>query len=345
MTDLTPGLPPDRRLVVFERMLVMRRLEESVALMSKDHPFGHFHLYIGQEATGAAVIETLRPDDLATTTHRNHGHIVGRGVDEGRVLAEILGRADGTNGGRGGTLHVTDRSKGFLSTSAVVGGSIGLGTGAAHGLKRQGNGAICATFFGDGALEEGIAFEAMNIAALWKLPVLYVCENNSRGALGARAGEFPTSEMAAPNLSGIPESLGIQTAVVDGADPEAVFAAAYDAVGGLRQGDGPFFLEARTERWPGSRPLWPELSTGETDLAMAWEPDRIAGDHAAWIRDQDPVLRYARTLTARDDVARADLEAINRRISERMAAARHFAAGSPWPDQAGALDLVFAREA
>lgn len=338
-------LAPDRRLAIFESMLKMRRLEEAVALMSKDHPFGHYHLYIGQEATGAAVIEAMQEEDLATTTHRNHGHLVGRGTDEGRILAEILGRADGTNGGRGGTLHVTDRSRGFLSTSAVVGGSIGLGTGAAQGLKRQARGSICTAFFGDGALEEGIAFEAMNIAALWNLPVLYVCENNSRGALGARAGEFPTSEMAAPNLSGIPESLGIRTAVVDGADPEAVYDATYEAIGRLRQGEGPFFLEARTARWPGSRPLWPELSTGETDLSLAWEPSRIAGEHAGWIRDHDPILRYARRLIERDGVEPTRLEAINARVAERIAAARIFAASSPWPDPAGVCDLVFAQEA
>ncbi len=339
------GLTSERRRAIFERMLLIRRLEESVALMSKDHPFGHFHLYIGQEATGAAVIEALQPSDLATTTHRNHGHIVGRGADEKRVLAEILGRADGCNGGRGGTLHVTDRAHGFLATSAVVGGSIGLGTGAAHALKRQGESAVCACFFGDGAMEEGIAFEALNIAALWRLPVLYVCENNSHGALGARAGEFPTSEMAAPKLSGIPKSLGIRTEVVDGADADAVFVAAEAAIEALRAGDGPVFLEARTERWPGSRPLWPELSTGETDLAMAWDPFRIAGDHAAWIRDQDPVLRLARTLLDAGDCSRDDLEAIDRQIQERMVAARDFAAASPWPDAASATDSVFAQGA
>ena len=339
------GPTADQRRAIFERMLLMRRLEESVALMSKDHPFGHFHLYIGQEATGAAVIDALRPTDLATTTHRNHGHMVGRGVDEKAVLAEILGRADGCNAGRGGTLHVSDRDHGFLATSAVVGGSIGLGTGAAHALNRQGGGAICAAFFGDGAMEEGIAFEAMNIAALWRLPVLYVCENNSRGALGARAGEFPTSEMAAPKLSGIPESLGIRTEVVDGADADAVHAAAVEAVAVLRAGDGPVFLEAKTARWPGSRPLWPELATGETDLAMAWKPDRIAGDHAGWIRDQDPVLRYARTLADTGVCTRDELDAVDRRIQERMAAARAFAAASPWPDIASATDAVFAQEA
>ena len=121
---------------IFEAMLLMRRFEESVALMSKDHPFGHFHLYIGQEATGASVLAALRGDDLVLTTHRNHGHIVGRGADPARALAEILGRAGGLSGGRGGTLHLTDRSAGFLSTSAVVGGAIGLATGAGHALRR-----------------------------------------------------------------------------------------------------------------------------------------------------------------------------------------------------------------
>lgn len=332
----------ERRIAIFERMVLMRRFEETVAQLSKDHPFGHFHLYIGQEATGAAALEALGPDDLTLTTHRNHGHVVGRGADPGRALAEIMGRADGLNGGIGGTLHLCDRSAGFLSTSAVVGGSVGLATGAGHALKRAGTGAVSVALFGDAALEEGIAFEALNIAALWSLPVLYLCEDNSRGAPGASAGEYPSSEMAAKRLADIPASLGIETDSVDGADAEAVFAAVSGALARLREGHGPVFIEALTERWPGSRPLWPELSTGITDLGMAVGEADVTGEHAAWIRDHDPVLRYARELVSAGHLTREGMFDIDRRATERMAAARAFAEASPFPDPETALQGAFA---
>ncbi len=339
---MSDDLTTERLSAIFERMVLMRRFEETVAALNKQHSFGHFHLYIGQEATGAAAIETLWDGDLSLTTHRNHSHIVGRGTDPGRALAEIMGRSGGTNGGRGGTLHLTDRSAGFLSTSAVVGGSIGLATGVAYAQKRRDNGAIAVAFFGDAALEEGIAFEAMNMAALWSLPVLYLCENNSRGALGASGGEYTSSEMATDRLHDIPASLGIATEVVDGADAAAVFATVSGAIARLRAGDGPFFVEALTERWPGSRPLWPELVTGITRLEAAWDEGLIEGKHAGWIRDHDPLLRFARVLTEGGVFDREALLEIDRQVCWRINIAREFAEQSPFPKPETALAGVFA---
>ncbi len=338
MSELTR----ERRQAIFERMVLMRRFEETVAVLSKDHSFGHYHLYIGEEATGAAAIEALEDGDLTLSTHRNHGHIVGRGADPGGALAEILGRAGGLNGGFGGTLHLTDRAHGFLSTSAVVGGSVGLATGAGFGLKRQAEGRVAMGFFGDAAMEEGIAFEALNMAQLWSLPVIYLCENNSRGALGSAAGEFTSSSMATDRLSNIPESIGMTAQVVDGADPEAVFAAVCAAIARARDGAGPGFIEAMTERWPGSRPLWPELSTGITDLAAAWDDGLIGGEHAGWIRDHDPVLHYARALSETHGFAPAELTGIDAQVVARMEAASAFAVASPFPDPATALSGVYA---
>lgn len=339
---MTGQLTREKYLAIFERMLVMRRFEEAVVALAAEHPFGHYHLYIGQEATGAAVIEALRPDDLAVTTHRNHGHIVGRGTDPGKALAEIMGRSDGCNGGRGGTLHLCNRSAGFLSTSAVVGGSIGIATGGAYALKRQGGDGIAVAFFGDGALEEGIAFEAMNVAALWGLPVLFLCENNSPGAPGAKAGEYPSSVIAAKALVDIPGSLGIATDTVDGADAEAVHAAVGAMIDRLRDGQGPGFIEAVTERWPGSRPLWPELSTGVTDLAVAWDDGGISGEHAEWIRNHDPVLRLARRLLSAGHATQGDIAEVDRRVVGRMNDAKSFATSSPFPEPSSALDGAYA---
>jgi pyruvate dehydrogenase E1 component alpha subunit len=274
-------------------MLVIRRFEEMVVRLFKEkHFFCHYHLYIGQEATG------------------------------------------------GGTLHMTDRSVGFLSTSAVVGNVVGLGAGASYALKQAGKGNIAVAFFGDGALEEGVVFESMNMAALWSLPVLFLCENNSPGA-GA-AGEYPSSVIAAKRLTDIPESLGIPAQVVDGADVEAVYSAASEAVGRMRDGGGPFFLEAVTRRWPGSRPLWPDLLTGVTDLTMAWEEKKIIGEHADWIRKHDPVIRYARELLAAARLEQKELLAMDEGINDKMEEARSLAIESPLPQAETALEGAFA---
>jgi len=326
---------------ILERMLKMRRFEEAVCAVAEDHFFGHYHLYIGQEATGASVIEALDSKDLILTTHRNHGHIIGRGADPGKAMAEILGRADGFNGGRGGTLHLTERSKGFLSTSAVVGGAIGLATGAGYALKRAPGNTISVAFFGDGALEEGTAFEALNLASLWSLPVLFICENNSHGAPGAAAGEYPSSVIAAKELVAIPESLDIRAISVDGADVQAVYAAVAEAIAAIRAGLGPHFIETNTVRWPGSRPLWPELSTGVTDLSAAWDESRISGEHAEWIRGHDPVLRLARHLIddgalSIDEVTKIDID-----IRDKMMVAKSFSLASPLPEPESALEGVF----
>ena len=183
----------------------------------------HFHLYIGQEATGVALMEALGPDDRIATHHRNHGHVLARGVDPKLAFAEILGRENGINRGAGGTMHMSDPDRGFLSTSAIVGGSISLSTGAGFAMKTRGGDAIAVGLFGDGALEEGVSYESLNLAALWDLPMLYVCENNSEGALGSAGGGFPTSVSAVDDLTDIPRTFGIPVETVDGRDPEDVF--------------------------------------------------------------------------------------------------------------------------
>jgi len=328
---------------LFEQMLLIRRFEEMCIRMFDEGVIStHLHVYIGQEATGVGVASLLRPDDLSLTTHRNHGHILARGSDPGRALAEILGRSTGLNRGRGGTFHLSDRSSGFLSTSALVGGSVGLAAGAAYALKQAGGERISVAFFGDGALEEGVVYETLNIAALRALPVVFVCENNSHGAGGSSAGQTPSSVHAAPALADVPRAIGIRTWSVDGADLMAVRAAVSDAIDLCRKRQGPAFVEAATTRWPGSRHIYPKLDTGLTDLAMAWEPQRIAGEHAQWIGRCDPVLRYARALGQAGHLDPARASSIDAAIAERLAAARSFAVSSPYPDASEARSGVFA---
>ena len=256
-----PGDEPAGRWQLLRTMLRMRRFEEAVFPLSSERKFaGHFHIYIGQEAAGASIIAALEARDRLATTHRNHGHIIARGADPAKALAEILGRAGGLNGGRSGTLHLSDPSLGFISTSAVVGGCISLAVGAGYACKQAGEGAVAAAFFGDGALEEGVSYEAMNVASLMRLPVLFVCENNSVDAWGAARGGFPTLVHAGgADLLQIPRALGIEAVRVNGTDCEEISAAAIAAIAKCRDGRGPVFIESVTKRWAGSNPLWPAL--------------------------------------------------------------------------------------
>jgi pyruvate dehydrogenase E1 component alpha subunit len=332
-----------RRLSVLERMLVIRRFEECLVHLFEQKAFmAHYHLYIGQEATGVAIMQTLEAGDRLTTTHRNHGHLLARGADPARAMAEILCRTTGLCNGYGGTLHLTDPDIGFLHTSSIVGGSIGLATGAAFALKNEGGDAVAVALFGDGSLEEGISYEAMNFAALWSLPVVFVCENNSKGALGSVKGGFPTSVSAVKDLTSIPKCFDMPVVSVDGRSVDAVFAAARPLVEHARRGRGPAFLHVVTERWEGSKPLWPELPTGDTEIAMTWDDTGVEGPYADWYRNHDPVLLYARHLLAAGETTRADLLALDAKVSARIADARRFALDSPLPPAETALDHVLA---
>ena len=327
-------LPRDKSIAMLERMLLMRRFEETVIAVAQAHKLGRQHLAIGHEAVGAPAMMQLRQGDLIYTTHRNHGHMIARGVDPARALAEIMGRAGGLCGGKGGTWHMTDPALGFQSTSAMVGGSIGLSVGGAFALKHAGRGNVAIALFGDGALDEGISYEAMNIAAISALPVLFLCENNSQ------EGAQQTSRLAAAELIDVPRALRIETAVVDGGDAEAVDAAVAFALSRIREHGTPFFLEARLTRWPGSHQIKHEFTTGVTDPSMAWDESGISGTHADFLR-ADPVLRYLRVLLSRNDLTRGGALALDRKAVEAMGAARAYAEASPVPKPKSALENVF----
>jgi len=251
-------------------------------------------------------------------------------------MAEIMGRKDGLNGGRGGPWHLCDRAAGFQSTSAMVGGSVGLAIGAAFGLMKQGSKAIGVAHFGDGTLDEGICFESFNLASILSLPVLFLCENN------AKEGQRPSSMLAAKALRDLPHALQIETNVVDGRDADAMSAAAQAAVAHIRAGKGPFFLQAQLERWPGSHQIKPEFPTGVTDLSLAWAEDRIEGQHADWTREHDGIRLYVKTLLADKTAGRDEILALDEKVKQRMVDARAFAENSPYPDAATAADHVFA---
>jgi pyruvate dehydrogenase E1 component alpha subunit len=338
-----PDLPREDLIDFFARMLLIRRFEERLVLLSMaGHRFGHFHLYCGEETTGVPLLSLVDGDDYMLTTHRNHGHLLARGGDPARLMAEILGRATGTNQGKGGTLHLTQRELGFLSTSAIVGGVAPMSTGAALAAKAQGKGKVSVCLFGDGALEEGAAPEAFNMAALWKLPIIYACENNSFEAWPHEKRGYSSSTIAAKHITDLAAAFQIPTITVDGTDVQAVYEASAQAVRRARRGEGPTFVEYQTIRYPGTRPLWPTLDSGETDLAYAWDPASIPEAFHEWHAEQDGLLRYARDLLAAGAASQEALLEIDRAARARIDEAAAFALDSPFPEPATALEGVFA---
>ncbi len=334
---MAEGLSKEARLALFERMLLMRRFEEMVIHVAAAHKYiGRNHLYIGHEATGAAALTQLEPGDLSYTTHRNHGHFIARGADPAKALAEIMGRAGGLNGGRGGTWHLADAALGFHTTSAMVGGSIGLSIGGAYALKYQKKGRVSVALFGDGTLDEGISYEALNFASVFELPVLFLCENNSK------VGQRPSSMLAAKALCDVPRALNMATELVNGADAEAVHAVIKSALARIRKDSKPVFVEVTLERWPGSHQLKPEFTTGITDVSAAWDESKISGEHAEWTRNFDPIRRFGRTLLDGNTATKDDLLAIDKRVTQQMQAARDFAEASPFPKPESAVAGVFA---
>ncbi len=338
------SLTRDEALRMSERMLTMRRFEEKVyELAQRDLLLSIYHLYMGQEAAGTAILEALGPGDKIVSNHRNHGHIVGRGADLGRSMAELLGRSTGLVGGRGGSFHLCDAALGFLETSAVLGGNISLATGAGYALRRRKQKNVVAVFFGDGSLEEGVAYEALNVAAMLKVPVLYILENNNLGAVGLHEGGLAAANTSVKRFTQIPELYGIKTRqFADGNDVAGILAAAREAIAQCHAGEGPVFMEIITRRWPGGNTVMPQLATGITDLAMAWGERPITGEHAAWIERHDPVIRLARDLTSASIVTRSELRQIDDKVRGRVEEAATFAVGSPFPDPGSAFDHVFA---
>jgi acetoin:2,6-dichlorophenolindophenol oxidoreductase subunit alpha len=327
---------------LWRNMLRIRRLEEAVVRLAEDssRPIrGHAHVSIGQEATAVGACASLAPGDYVFTTHRNHGHVLARGGDPSRILAEILGRATGYSGGRAGGFHVAAPELGILHTSAIVGGSIPLAAGAAFAARQLANGRISLVFFGDGAMEEGVFGETLNIAQLWQLPVILLMENNSVSPTERSGRGSPTSEHSAAALSDVPRAYGLQTEVIDGTDVECVLETTRRAAATARAGGGPVFIESRTSRWPGNYASSPTLSlSGPTDIAWAWQSDAAPERIRQWSARSDPLLLFARRLSASHE----QLLAMDASVREEMDRALDYALGSPEPAPETVSDFAFA---
>ena len=277
-----PALPPvEQALGLLRRMQLIRSFEKQVhSLVLGGVVPGLAHLCSGQEAVAVGVCADLRPTDVIASNHRGHGHCLAKGGRVDRLMAEVMGRRSGYGLGRGGSLHMFDAANGNLGTNGIVGGGIPLAAGAALSAKRRGNGDVAACFFGDGALNQGLLFEVMNMAAIWRLPVLFVCENNGYG-------EFTASEdvTAGRDPLGRGTVFDIPSELVDGMDVLAVRAAAVRAVARARAGEGPSFLVCTTYRYGGHH--------------VADKQDyKDAEEVRAW-REKDPILGLSRRLQDR----------------------------------------------
>jgi len=299
---------------------VMRRVrafeEAAVAAHAAGEIPGPLHVSIGQEAVAAGVCLNLRRDDRITSTHRGHGHALAKGAGVAGMMAELFGRAAGHCGGKGGSMHIADFGAGMLGANGVVAGGIPIAVGAAQGLRLLGSDAVVACFFGDGAVNRGPFLEGLNWAALYRLPVLFVCEDN-----GVAAFTRAESTTAGPGVAARAEALGVPVEAVDGNDAAAVDGAAARLVAAVRAGGGPRLLHARTTR-----------VTGHTSTdAAAW---RTAEEVAA-LRARDPIEALESALL-RQGVAAGALAAVRDEAEAEMRGAREAARAAPWPDPGSA---------
>jgi pyruvate dehydrogenase E1 component alpha subunit len=281
---------------------------------------GLTHLYIGEEAVAVGICSVLRVDDVITSTHRGHGHCIAKGADVRRMFCELLGKEEGYCRGKGGSMHIADHANGNLGANAIVGGSAGIATGAAFAAQRLGTDRVAVCFFGDGALGQGLLYEVMNMAALWKLPVIYVCENN----LYNEYTHF--SEVTAGSITARAEAFGIPTAEVDGQDVLSVRAAAELAVERGRSGGGPSFLLAATYRYHGHH-------VGDIDRAYY----RKKEEEELWVSERDPIDLLAGRVN--DDAA---VSVLRRRVEVEVSDAVAYALDAPYPDASEVTEDVFA---
>jgi pyruvate dehydrogenase E1 component alpha subunit len=300
---------------LYERMLTIRIFEEHVnQLYTTAKMPGLAHLYSGEEAVAVGVCAALRREDYITSTHRGHGHCLAKGASIDRMFAELLGREAGYCRGKGGSMHIADQQSGNLGANAIVGGSAGIATGAALSAKMRASGQVAVCFFGEGALGQGLLYEVMNMASLWKLPVVYVCENN----LYSEYTHF--SETTAGSLTARAEAFGIPAATVDGQDVRAVLGASTEAVERARRGEGPSFLICETYRTHGHH-------VGDVDRAYY----RPREEEAAWRDDRDPIVRLGAWLRERELASAEELDAIEVRIRGEIEAGVAFALDAPYP--------------
>jgi acetoin:2,6-dichlorophenolindophenol oxidoreductase subunit alpha len=323
--SLSPNLPPDTQRAMLRQMLTIRRFEERA---SADYHagkiYGVVHCYIGEEAVAVGVCTALDRGDRIISTHRGHGHCIAKGADLNRMMAELYGRQTGYCKGKGGSMHIADFDIGMLGANGIVAGGISIITGAGLAAQMEGKGGVAVSFFGDGASNAGPFHECLNIAATWKLPMLYVCENNMYAAQTSAAATHALPEVAARAAG-----YGIPGIVVDGNDIVAVHQAAIRAVDRARSGGGPTLIECKTYR-----------QRAHTERKGQPDP-RDKAEVATWTQ-KDPIALLGRQMRDQGDLDDAGLQTIEREVMAALEAAVAFAEASPFPLPEQATDDVFA---
>jgi pyruvate dehydrogenase E1 component alpha subunit len=274
---------------------------------------GLTHLYAGEEAVAVGVCEALRPDDYITSTHRGHGHCIAKGAALDRMFAELLGKKAGYCKGKGGSMHIADPDTGNLGANAIVGGSTAIATGAAFSAKHLGNGRVAVCFFGDGALGQGLLYEAMNMAAIWKLPVVYVCENNLYNEY------TPMQEVTAGDIATRGPAFGVPSNRVDGQDVLAVNHAARVLIDRARAGEGPGFLVCDTYRYHGHH-------IGD----ISREYYRSKAEEQKW-KERDPIKLFKEWMLSKSVADQNTIAGIEAEVQSQIEAAVKFAIDAPYP--------------
>ena len=316
----------ERWLRMYRRMLMIRLFEEQVNdLYTRALMPGLAHLYTGEEAVAVGVCEALRPDDYITSTHRGHGHCVAKGAAPDRMFAELLGKEAGYCKGKGGSMHIADPDTGNLGANAIVAGSTGIATGAAFTAKRLGTGQVAVCFFGEGAMGQGVLYEVMNMAALWKLPVIYVCENNMYN-------EYTHfSETTAGDILTRAKGFGVYPASADGQDVRAVYAMAQQLVDRCRSGEGPAFLLVNTYRF-----------TGHHVGDIKRDYYRSKTEEEKWKTERDPLRIFGDWLMEQNLADRVYFDSIYAEVKLEMEKAVQFAMASPYPNIDKVAEDVYA---
>jgi TPP-dependent pyruvate/acetoin dehydrogenase alpha subunit len=307
-------------------MFLIREFDErAIPLRLAGKIYGTVHPYVGQEAVAVGVCEHLAVTDRVTSTHRGHGHCIAKGASTHRMMAELFGRVDGYCKGKGGSMHIADFAVGMLGANGIVGGGLPIACGAALAAQLEGRGAVTVCFFGDGAAAEGEFHESLNIAGLWKLPIVFVCENNQYAANNAVGVQHPRVDIAAHAAP-----YAMPGVVVDGNDVLEVHAAAGEATARARGGDGPTLLECKTYRWH-----------FHAMRAVRPPETRPAEEIASW-RGRDPIARLTQHLVGRGLLSPAELEALRDGVIAELDGAVAFAEASPFPDPKDLLADMFA---
>jgi pyruvate dehydrogenase E1 component alpha subunit len=307
-------------------MVTIRLFEEQVNELYKTARMpGLAHLYSGEEAIAVGVCAALHRDDYITSTHRGHGHCLAKGAAVDRMFAELLGKAPGYCHGKGGSMHIADQETGNLGANAIVGGSAGIATGAAMSAKMRGSGQVAVCFFGDGALGQGLLYEVMNMAALWRLPVVYVCENNLYN-------EYTHyTETTAGELTARAAAFGIHTTQVDGQDVRAVYAGAAHLIDSARAGDGPGFLLCNTYRYYGHH---------VGDVQRGYYRSKDEEEH--WRTQRDPITLLGAWLIEQAIADESRLAAVRATVQQEIEAGVQFALDAPYPDPSEVTHDVYA---